>query len=275
MFKNYLYKELISKLIYMLYKKSYKSTLRKRKPKSTRKPSKTLVKTIKNVIHKQTETKFSMITSNTNILFNGVLNVPGDLMFLVPNIPQGTDEAQRIGDQVRAQYIHIKGHINIPIAYTNTTSETRLGVRVMVGYPKRFPSQSDAYTNYASWLPSLLKSNTTNVAFLGTVTSLYLPINHEAFTCLYDKIFYLDIPYVTSTTTSTSQNLRGSVAFINKIIKLKNKLFRYDDTSPSNQPNNYGLSMLIGYAHLDGSAADTTSTAINLTYVATMAYEDS
>ena len=53
------------------------------------------------------------------------------------------------------------------------------------------------------------------------------------------------------------------------------KKLRYDpDFTASTLPTNYCPVMLLGYTHMDGSAPDVTTTAIQMNYTSTLNYKD-
>lgn len=251
-------------------------TKRLYKRKSTYKskmPTKALTKAIQKVIHKDAETKIANVTFDAQ--FNSAATSSGDIIKVLPDIPQGGDNAQRIGDQLRGQKLMVKGHLILGQPYNTQVAEARIGVRMMIVSPKRFPSYSDAVVNSANWLNSVLTLGANEIPLDGTVRSLYLPVNHNSVTCYYDKVVYLTLPFVNGTTTSTSQDLHHSVKFFSTSFNLKNKLMRYDNLSPANQPNNYGPCFLFSYVHLDGNIPDTTNTLLTASFVTTFLYEDS
>lgn len=235
-------------------------------------PSKCFVKKVQTILHRQAESKMANITFDAQ--FNSAVSSSGDIIKVLPDVPQGGDNGQRIGDQIRGQKLVIKGHLILGQAYNTQLAEARIGVRMLICSPKRFPSYADSVANSTNWLNSILSIGPNEMALDGTLRSLYLPINHNSVTCYYDKVIYLTLPYVNGVATSTSQDLHNSVRFFNKTIYLKNKLFKYDNLSPANQPNNYGPSILFSYVHLDGSIPDTTNTLLTASFVTTLQYED-
>lgn len=260
----------------MPYKKGYKRKAPARKrvyKKATANPTKSFVKKVKKIIHSQAESKIANITFDAQ--FNSAATSSGDIIKVLPDVPQGGDNAQRIGDQIRGQKLVVKGHLILGQAYASQIAESRIGVRMMIVSPKRFPSYADAQVNSSNWLNSVLTIGSNELPLDGTLRSLYLPVNHNSVTCYYDKVVYLTLPYVNGVATSTSQDLHNSVKFFSKTIYLKNKLLRYDNLSPANQPNNYGPTFLFSYVHLDGSSPDTTNTLLTASFVTTLHYEDS
>lgn len=266
--------------------KSYrtsKKTLKKRvykKRKSPVKPTKSFVKKVQRIIHKDVETK-SACTLFSLTAFNSGINSQNDLCQVIPTVTQGIQDNNRIGDQVRAQRLRIKGYIQMAQGYSVTVSATRIGVRLMMVQPKNFTNYDGAYGNATTWLAGLLKKGGTTSGFTGVVSDLTADINTDLITCYYDKVMYLSLPYyfagtgTTSVNTVVTQDLRQGTRFfsINKL--LRNKLLRYDSNAAiAQQPVNWSPFIIVGYVHLDGSAADVANTQISMAYDSYLDFED-
>lgn len=254
------------------FKKS-KSSFIKKRPKKTMssKSSKSFVKKVQAIVHRDAETKQSF-TSINNVAFNSGINSSGDCLQLIANIAQGTADNARIGDQIRAQSIVIKGAINSNLTF-QSYSNCRLGVRLMIVQPKSYNSLSAIQANVSTWSSTLLKKGGTTTAFTGAMNDLWSPINTDAITKYYDKVFYINTPYVASSVGDLSTY--NSVKFFRHTFKLRNKLIKYDSSIDSGlTPTNYNPVMLMGYCHLDGSSGDTVTTQVLLSFDSIMNYED-
>ena len=235
------------------------------------KPSKSFAKKVQSVIHKDLETK--MATNEWAITaYNSGISATGDIGKLLPNIAQGTTEASRIGDQLKAQKLDIRGHIIMNVGY-NTAQDSRIGVRVMIVQPKNLADYNSVFGS-ATWLSNLLKRGTSTVAFTGLVSDLYSDINTDAITKYYDKVFFMTSPYIPSTSTTQDLN-RTTIRLFRKVITLRNKCLKFDtNVSGGIQPTNYSPCLLIGYAHMDGSSPDTVSTQLSAQWNSNLYYED-
>lgn len=249
------------------------------KPKSTiskakkDKPSKSFVKKVQTVINKNLEDKQAW-KKVTNTNYNSGIDSIGDVQFLVPNITQGTNDASRIGDQIRLKNFRVQGHIITNLTY-NTYSACRIGVRVMIVQPKGYGSLTAIQTNAAAWLATLLKKGATTGVFAGLVEDLYTPINVDAITTYMDKVFYMQAPYIPGSNTGAT-NVYSMTKFFDFNFKVRNKLIRYDLAVDSGvTPVEYNPVILFGYVHLDVSAPDTITTQINASHVSTFTFQDS
>jgi len=243
------------------------------KRKRVTRPKGDFKKKVFSVIHSQVETK-EQIYENAYTVYNSPIDVVTDVNRIVPLIQQGVDANNRIGSQIMVQSFNIKGHIILNQTYT-TASASRIAVRMMIVTPKRYQHTTDAIANFSTWLPKLLKIGGSERAFSGNIQDLYAPINSDLVVKHYDKIHYMTMPAITSYTnvgvTSVSYPT-NSTKFFNINLKCKNKKLTYDEVS--NYPFGYGPVMLMGYAHLDGSAPDLINTQVIVSATSIMKYED-
>lgn len=246
-----------------------------------------LRKFVKKIISQQVETKENTYIS-TNTAYNGVINSAGDLNQVCAYPVTGTGINQRIGDQIRLRHVNIKGHYyinNAPWQGSSSTTvpttinpNTRIGVRIFVVTCLQYPTYDQFNAYGSSALSSLLRYGNSVQGFDGTVKSLYMPVNTDRFICHYDKMSFCTIGELTQTssgsTTATLATLDVSKSFrmFNINLKIKNKLIKFvnDDTSQGS----WSPVLLIGYSHLDDSAADSVSTNINMNYMTLIKYED-
>lgn len=249
---------------------------RRRNPrkKAPAKLSTPMIKAVQKLIHKDVETKMAYHALTTTS-YNSAIDANTDTSKCIPAIAQGTGDNSRIGDQIRAQSCVIKGAIvyNPSTGQYGTYANSRLGVRLMVVQPKQYANIDNVQNNASTWLTYLLKKGGSPVGFNGNLSDLWAPINSDAITKYYDKVFYLDAPYQATAVGSTTM---GRSTKIFKIpLKLRNKLIKYDNSVSSGQyPTNYAPVVVLGYVHMDGSSPDTLTTAVQMTYDSIFTYED-
>lgn len=260
--------------------KPYRRPARRAVRKSS-KPSKALTQAVQKIIHKDAENKEAYHEVETTY-FNSAMNTTGDMMRVLPNVIVGTAENQRIGEQIRAQSLKIKGHFLLSTA-NQGEANSRIAVRMMVVQPKNLSAYPDVSVSTA-WMQQLLKKGGANVAFTGLISDLYAPVNTDQITCYYDKVSYVTMPYLVYTTaagvtsvntaTAASWDLSKTTKFFNINLKVKNKLLRYDKSYSTSQPTSYSPILLIGYSHLNGSVPDVITTQVVLSYDSILQYED-
>lgn len=264
-------------------------TRRSRKPNlSVRKAIRSVKKArfaraVRKVIDSESETKqaFHKLTSDDSLLmFNSQINSTGDMCKVIPDIDRGTADNQRIGDQIKAQSLIIKGHIRYnPSSNINDLGRGNVAVRVMVLSLKIRPSYATAKDS-VNPLSSLLKKGGTTSSFGGYLSDLYADINTDLFTKHYNKVFYLNQQVYNQPATATAaggfQDLQNIVKFFKIKVPLKGKIFKYDDSVGFGlTPTNVGPFLVLGYAYLNAAAPDTTSTNVGLFYDSVLNYQDS
>jgi len=238
------------------------------------KPSGAFRKKVLAVMRGQVETKQAFHAVGPTS-YNSGINAIGDATKILPSVSQGTNDSQRIGDQLTGLKLTVKGAIvyNPSTGQYGTYANSRLGVRMMIVQPRQYSNIDDVQSNAAAWLSLLLKKGSSSSAFTGTLSDLWAPINSDYIIKYYDKVFYMDAPYQATAVGSTVMG--NSTRIFKHTLKLRNKVLKYDSSvSSGSQPVNYAPVLLIGYTHMDGSGADTLTTAIQLSYDTIFNYED-
>lgn len=244
-------------------------------------PRPALVRTIKQVVNSLSETKQVYYNSGNSLtFFNSGIDAVGDLQQIVPNMANGTEDNQRIGQTCRAKSLNVRGYIKLNVNDVNDS--TRLPsviVRMMIVSLKTAPNFNEAQAQ-APKVATLLKKGGTTTTFSGILSDINSPINTDVFTVHHDRKFYLNQSYVNATgpsppSTIVSQDIKNTVKFFNLNVKCKNKILKYDeDVSSDLLPTNFAPFLLLGYSYLDGSTPDTLSTNVGLQYISTLNYED-
>lgn len=244
--------------------------------------SKAFKKAVQKIVHKDVETKQAFANQYLQIQnYNSGINSSGDNNFIVPAISNSTLDNGRIGDQIRAQKLTVKGYFIS--RFTGTAGSTyyqncRIGVRMFIVQPKAYLGQGAISSASTAWMGALLKKGGTTSAFTGLINDLYAPVNTDAITCYYDKVFYVQNPYSNAILGSGTANLlmpTGTTKFFSKTIKLRNKCLKYDTSVDSGlTPVNYNPTLLLGYCYLDGTSGDSVTTQIGLSWDSILDYED-
>lgn len=212
--------------------------------------------------------------------FNSGVASQADALRILPNITQGTDDNNRIGDQINPQSLTIRGIVQmLPQGTGQGDGVRKIAARLMIVTPKSFQTWASAYANATTWMPSLLKKGGTQSAFTGAIDDLYAPINTDTITCHYNKVFYFNQSAIISGATAVTFAVDQShlVRFFKKTFKFgKTRKFKYDDNVDTGlTPSSAGAYvMLLGYCFVDGTAPDTISTRVRLQYSSVLNYED-
>jgi len=228
-----------------------------------------VTKMVKVQLHKNVENKLCSLEFPITD-FNSGATSSGDVIQIIPLMSQGVGDGSRTGNQVTMRNFNIKGHMNI-IPNANDVPRARVLVRMLIVIPRQFPTNDVATANTGTWLPYVLKIGNASAPLDGTIQSMYLPTNREVITVLADKKIYMNSDFVNKT-GAENYSARFVTKFFNYNFKVKNKVLRYDDASTL--PLNYSPSLLLSYCFLDGSPPSSLSTALSMSFVSVLDYED-
>lgn len=239
-------------------------------------------KAVKKVINSETESKQAWFSSgNTLTSFNSGINSSGDILQVIPNISQGTGNAQRIGDKLTAKYCNVKGHLRIiPNDVQDSTTLPQVYVRLMLISAKFRQNYTDVTGSSSQLASGLLKKGATTTGWTGVLSDIHAPINTDLFTLHGERRFYLNQSYVgtagpSAPSASIAVDVAKTIKFFNFNLKCKNKIIRYDANMGSSiQPVNWAPFLVVGYSYLDGSSPDTISTNLGMNYATDFRYED-
>lgn len=259
-------------------KKKFVAKKRTASKYKSKKPSKVV-----KVIQRTIENKQAYSASNATF-FNSGIDSAGDMVKIIPNITRGTADNQRIGDQITAKSLNLKGFVRfVPQPSSGSVNVAKWGhvaIRMMILSLKAGPNYDVAVQNSNS-LNALLKKGGTTTAFTGAISDLYADINTEIFTKHYNKVIYLNQSYVmqpagAGNQSAVSIDVSKLVRFFNIKLSCRNKVWKYDDSLSSGLlPNNYGPFLCAGYVYMDGSSPDTLSTNLQVSWDTILNYEDS
>lgn len=254
---------------------------RNKKRNSAPRTRSNFVRSVKQIVHSLTESKQAYTsTGNSLVKFNSGIDSTGDMVQILPYVSQGIQANARIGEQIRAKSLNVKGYIKLDINDTVDSGKLPAVIaRMMVVTMKTRPCYYDA-TGSSATLATLLKKGGTTTGFTGVLSDIMAPINRDAFTVHYDRKFYLNQSYInaigaSAPSTTVTQDIRNTVKFFNFNVKCKNRLLKYDEDVGSDLlPTNFGPFLVLGYAYADGSSPDTLTTALGLQFDSMFTYED-
>lgn len=240
-----------------------------------------MVKLIKSVVKTDVEDKKAYLVSNNSNLtyFNSGINSTADMLQIFPNITQGTDSNNRIGREVIAKRLSIKGYVRLDSNTSfNDYALSQVVCRMMIVSLKSKPNYNDA-TSTSTPLGALLLKGGTTTNFTGVLSDINASINTDVWTVHSDRKFYLsqDALIQPSGAGATSQAIdtRNAIKFFNIPIRCRNKKLKYDyNISSGILPVNYGPILLLGYSFLNATSPDVVSARVGLHFETRFDYED-
>lgn len=199
--------------------------------------------------------------------FNPQISAGGDILNVLPQIPQGTNDGQRIGNKIKVQRIEIRGVITMTFPNTSTTY-SKLGIRHMVLRKRAIGN----WINVAAGdLSTLVERGAGPSYYLGFIQDQLSEINKRSYAVGMDRKYNVTTPTVlTSTGTLDAPNQTVTKRF--RITLGKGMTLKYE-TGNSN-PENWPWFMCLGWCKWDGTIPSSLDTNINMQYQTTIYYYD-
>lgn len=210
---------------------------------------------------------------------NQVLNIQR----VLPYISQGIGEyGNRVGNKINPKSMVISGWCTLDMT-DETTDYDRVAVRIMVGFPKRYPLYEDAEQAVTAapldnWTYKILDYGNGPGAFEGTLSSFQAPHNVDVWTMKAERKFTLMRPRIWDSITATSDFARstaGSFKFFKMKIPVPHQMEFGQATDI--QPKNFAPTLLCGYTLLNGALPGDPTTApkqVTISYTTRLSYED-
>lgn len=236
---------------------------------------KQMVRVARAAVKSAAETKF--VSRTQDLSFNSTISSASECYPLMPPIPQGVDDYQRIGDKVSGRYLYIKGHVQYNAAFINTPRVDNYvppsTIRLLILSQKNI--RANAQVASLADVGNLLKDNvSTGVAraYVGAMTDNLAPINKDLFRVHMDRKVKMNAIYQSSDTTGTGGWVGLKTYYFTARIKLPKTL--YFDATNGDNPNNFAPFMCLGSVLEDGSSPFSIQTPYRVTFLSTAYFDD-
>lgn len=278
-----------------------------RKSKSVPKPSKALTTAITRVIGRKAESKQAMFygTAGTfpqtglygdrqySIQNQFISSTTSDLKWLLPNVAIGTEDNQRIGNQITPTSLRIDGVVKVSLTNLTAPAPTDIYVVVYVlthkvfksyeallGSPAVAPAVGFVGGNNFNQLLKNGENTTTN--FSGNFWAAHQPVADQYYNVLAKKIvrlrfagLYTSGGQSVSIANSHDYQANLSITLTEKHMPAKLKYPEGTVTGAfNNAPLNYAPFMCLGYYYADGSTPATPQAIVEQSYVSKLNYKD-
>lgn len=261
----------------VFYRKRKRAAAKRPRAKTTRKPKATMARMVKQIVLKNQETKFAT-NQYTFSGFNSQINSIGDYIACLPNVSQGTGQAQRVGGAIKPTKMVIRGYYTYR---TDALAGSRmLGTRLFCFSDKTVSSYPVALS--AGYNYNLLDTGGSPLNYTGTALQYMLPHNNDAFKWYADQKHVIQKPYGLTNTLSpsASADITGMDKSMYKAFTITipaskmPSILKYDESVSSNVPVNFAPFIALGYSDLLSYPADTVVTQIAMEFVTTLYYKD-
>lgn len=225
------------------------------------------------VVNRIAETK--MVTHTVaSTLFNSQINQAGDILKVIPTVSQGTASYERTGNKVVPKRVIMTGVINA--APNSEAIVPPMEVTMFVLRCK----YKQTFTDLGVGDLNFLQDASSSVNYDGTLGRTMLPIDHARFEVVKRKRIKLQAPSSTwanlnPTNNSVLLSPAPGVPYAARyrcVFKPKMSLKYNEDDPLGTNPNNVAYFCCFGYSYLQGYAADTVSTRMQVNGYRTMMY---
>lgn len=245
----------------------------RRPRKTTRKGVSTAVKDyVKKSIHSNIENKIWIDYGLNQTINTANLSIPV-FKNLIPTLSQGTQQSQRIGNEVRCVKAVMKGQINL-LPYNISSNDTfPIKVKMWLLKSKRYNQPSSEPLDIAS---QMFQVGNSTQGPQGNMLDMEFPINKDLFTVFSTRTFHLNTTSFSTFGGSSSfnppDNSRVSQPFYFDFSKHLKAKVKYNDGSTYATNNN--LYMVFQAVTYDGATKTTSSIPCEFHYTTTVHYED-
>lgn len=213
----------------------------RRKARKARPPvaTKALTKVVKSIIAKRQELKVSRpLSTAANLEVQGGISLTnGNVLPIFPTIPQGTEEFQRIGNEIILKKLVVMAYYKqaFPITVNN---QSRAMVRHMIVRQRNSESADSVINTAGVFLNNAILENASSYA--GSIPNYNTPLNREAFVSRRQMKRIMSAPVSTSGTIQTTGSIDESYWMLKYTLTFgqgKKLHFRNGGaTSPANFP---------------------------------------
>lgn len=225
---------------------------------------------VKRLLSKDQENKLIGYTVENAVLHNSAIS-SADCEPLIPEITQGTDSFNRIGDKIKPKSLVVKGTLALnESSITGGLTHVPLQVRVMILAQKDIKVGSQVLGGGVDTVhllePNIAVAN--EVDYSGTTLNHLFSVNTDLFKVYYDKTFTL--------CGSTSEGTEAMTKFCaNWSYRFKSlPATMHFDNGNGDWVNNFAPFLAIGYSYPDGSSPDTVSRRLVSTAFSQLEFED-
>jgi hypothetical protein len=274
-----------------------------------KKPSKALTTAITRVINRKAESKMAMFYGTAGTFpQSGIYNDRGysqqnqfitsttsDLKWLLPNVAQGSDDAQRIGDQITPTLLRINGCVKVANSLLIASPPQAIDViaviyvlthkvfksyEALLGSPAVPPAVGFVGGNNFNQLLKNGENITTD--FSGNFWAAQQPVANQYYNVIakIQKRLRFAGLYTSSGASVSIANSHDYQA--NFTVNLTQKdlpaHLKYPESTVTgafnDAPLNFAPFLCVGYYNADGTNTATPQVAIDITYTSTLFYKD-
>lgn len=225
---------------------------------------------VKRVIARTDERKFQQLRPDPQT-YNSGIGSTGEWYNPIPVINQGEAAFQRQGNIIKPSMLDMTWRVSLGTGVARSCDDT---VVVYLFKCKNLRSYADMVARGSAGV--FLQRGSQGLApFTGLLQDIDTPINTDAFTLLFKKVFKLTKG--TGALNGDVGSYQGAGGSTSKVVRYRIKdlpQFHYQQGNTDGLPENYGLCWAIGYAKSDGSSPDVINQDVRVDFTSNLYYTD-
>lgn len=208
--------------------------------------------------------------------FNSTISAASECYRVCPDVTEGTDGHQRIGDQIRPKYIIVKGKLH----YSSSVQGNYIPpstVRLLILSQRNIQLSTDINPGNRVDVDHLLKDNiATDVgrAYTGSAFDNLAPINKDLFTVHMDRKVKMRAQIEKEMGNSNTVLGYATQRTYTFSVKIKCPAKMYFDDGSASTPNNFAPFFCLGGVNDDSSTPWTLSTPYHCTVQSELYFVD-
>ncbi len=193
-------------------------------------------------------------------------NTANDIIQVIPDVSQGDRRSDRIGTDIRASSLTIKGQWTIPadeFPFFGNADRADISLRMFVVSCKAFQSLNQVRANWTAGVnlrDEFFKAQAVPSAITGTYRDMVTPVNHELFTVHHDRVYNfrrgLCVPATTLPPPGSTEGMAHMPAIHRDFtirLRVKNKKLMYNDPADP-EPSNWAPFLVSTWCYNNGAA---------------------
>lgn len=240
---------------------------------------KNIKKIVKSVMKKTNELKFAMqnfiadkveitgvgLNYNGTSQLNGWCSGPSNGYGILPAIPQGSGEGERIGVKVSPKSCFLRYSL-LAKSTTDSTAVINDNPFKGIGFRVRVIVFKHKYAIDDFSQANICNVGQGNASLTADLDTYFRPYNKDEYTIVYSRTHKMSAcRHITGTGYTTENVQNGSQSFaIGKVPIPLPKLLRYNDTIVTNYPTNINYFMAVAIVNEDGSTITTSQKRVTM-----------
>lgn len=221
-----------------------------------------------------------VVVGGMGLRYNGTTNLngwssgPSQINGILPLIPQGVSESDRVGNKIRVKNFKVKFSLKADPT-TDASSTVNYNpfrgvpflVRVIV-YRHRYADDDYSQNN-------ILQAGSTSLDLSGNVDDYFKPYNKDEYKIYYSKQFQMIASTHSNVNGVIADNtLSGKQSYITRTCNIKiPKILRYNDNTTV--ATNAGMYMAVAVCNTDGTAIANTQHRVTVNAESYLSFTDS